>query len=48
MDNIAIAGFKLGRKAWLAEGKEFVAAYHELRIKTLGAPGEEESEAGPE
>jgi hypothetical protein len=34
-DHVAV-GFKLGRKAWLAEGKDFLAAYHELHKQVVG------------
>jgi hypothetical protein len=36
VDNHATVGFKLGRKAWLAEGKDFLAAYHELHRQVVG------------
>ena len=32
----ATVGFKLGRKAWLAEGNDFLAAYHELHRQVVG------------
>ncbi len=32
----ATVGFKVGPKTWLAEGKEFLAAYHELHRQVVG------------
>jgi hypothetical protein len=32
----ATVGFRLGRKAWLAEGDDFLAAYHELHKQVVG------------
>ena len=36
VDSRATVGFKLGRKAWLAEGEDFLAAYHKLYMKVVG------------
>jgi len=35
MDGRAIVGMMKGRKTWMAEGKDFSAAYHELHEKVL-------------
>ena len=32
----AVAGLKLGLKTWFWEGKDFLAAYHELQRKVVG------------
>jgi hypothetical protein len=32
----AAVGFKVGPKTWLAEGKDFLAAYHELYRQVVG------------
>lgn len=32
----ATVGFKVGRKTWLAEGVDFLAAYHELHRQVVG------------
>ena len=34
-DNVAV-GFRVGRRVWLAEGEDFLAAYHELRGRVVG------------
>ena len=36
VDNLATVGFKVGRRTWLAEGKDFLAAYHELHRQVVG------------
>jgi hypothetical protein len=36
VDNHATVGFKLGRKAWLAEGEGFLEAYQELHKRVVG------------
>jgi hypothetical protein len=32
----ATVGFKVGRRTWSAEGKDFLAAYHELHREVVG------------
>lgn len=35
-DSRAIVGLKLGRRTWLAEGDDFLAAYHSLHEQVVG------------
>ena len=32
----ATVGFKVGRKAWIAEGDDFITAYHKLHAQVVG------------
>jgi hypothetical protein len=32
----AIAGLKVGPRTWLAEGEDFLVAYHELHRQVIG------------
>ena len=34
-DTVAV-GFRVGRRAWLAEGKNFLTAYHKLHEQVVG------------
>jgi hypothetical protein len=36
MDSRAMVGFRAGSKTWLAEGKDSLAAYHELHRQVVG------------
>jgi hypothetical protein len=36
LDNQATVGFRVGRKTWLAEGDNFLVAYHELHEQVVG------------
>ncbi len=36
MDGKAIVGMITGHETWMAEGKDFLAAYHELHDKIIG------------
>ena len=36
MDNRSTVGFKVGPKTWLAEGEDYLAAYHELHKQVVG------------
>ncbi len=36
LDRRAIVGMIKGRETWIAEGKDFLAAYHKLHDKTVG------------
>lgn len=36
MDGKAVVGLKAGPRSWLAEGEDFLAAYHELHKEVVG------------
>ena len=36
VDSHATVGFKVGRKAWLAEGDDYLSAYHSLHKQVVG------------
>ena len=36
VDHQTVVGFKVGPKSWLAEGDDFLAAYHELHKQVIG------------
>ena len=39
VDNRATVGFKVGRRTWLSEGEDFLAAYHDLHKQVVGGSG---------